>query len=586
MGASLLACTATDQVVSRPVTLHLSAACRVPTAGYGVYSASGDYQPATESATQDTRFLSQVGTVLALPQAARMLSVSASDDSNASWLGLAPVAAQGGVDVMLWPAGDSCALSQGTGVLEGGSRSLGAFDQTHALSVGGFSLDQTQPLSYLVDFGRARVTPLAQGPVTVRAKASVTPFSGGALVAGGFRSDDQNGLLDDAEVFDASLSDFDGKPFRLSEPRAGQGAVALSDGRTLLVGGVGKDGVLASLELVGQDRRSVTQGLPRLKFARSAPAVFLLASGEVFVGGGVDGSGVAVGAIELFSPDGQRPTSTGLEIPARAHTAFAPLEGGGALAVIAPDASDPDTFQNVWVMSAAHALSHARLDPVATKLSDPRLYAGPGGTPYLWTGAEWRVYDAWKGTFDVVFDASNDPGPRPGDVLVSPDPGLLAWVQSDGSVAGRRVSTRSAYSTEVLPLLVQGTSLLSPDAPPTAEELFDPSLGLFLPENAAVFLSDARFLDATVDVDVASDGAPSIVLRQANGREVEVGGKDCGWSNISLPATLHVALRNGAIAFGVAPQLAACAASVQAGERVSIGLRGGPARVKNLRVSR
>ena len=75
----------------------------------------------------------------------------------------------------------------------------------------------------------------------------------------------------------------------------------------------------------------------KLAFARSAPTVLRLASGEILVAGGVDSSGVPATKLEWFSSDLSRAiTSRTEDLVAGPARTYAALEGGGVLAVDRP----------------------------------------------------------------------------------------------------------------------------------------------------------------------------------------------------------------------------------------------------------
>jgi hypothetical protein len=569
----LLACSTGEATVDRTITSHVSKRCAVPdpAAAYGIFAGTGDFEPPPGPPSQDQLFLSATGATLAhVSSATRMLVVDVSD-STSEWRGVAPVGTTGDVNALLWPVGFACPLSEDLALAT--DRGVGSFDATHVLVTGGLS--NQAPLSYVADLSTGRIQTLPEGPLTTRAFATVTAFGPGALLAGGVRSDDQNSVLDSAEVYDATAGAFTGTIIKLSEPRTSAGALALANGDTLLVGGLGNNGVLKTLELVvpGQTR-SLTEGLPYLTRARSNPIVLRLTTGEVLVGGGFDGA-TAIGTMELFSADARTKLAASVTLADR-RMAIVALEGGGALVVLATDPqNDGPTFQNVWHISAGFALSHTHVDG---NVFDPRLF--PGGV--LWTGDRWLQWDAWGETFHplAVLDG---PGPDLGFESLAPDPGLAIWLAKDGSVVGRRTSVRHAYTTDTLPLLTLSTGLMSPDSSPSAVGMtFDPSGGLSLPPAKSAFLNDARFKDASIDVDATTSSPPIVVLRQEDGTELQIG-QDCPWPSAQLPATMHVEARGGLITTRIGSTSLACSARVSG--RFAVGLRG-PAVARNLRISR
>ena len=576
-------CEKDPEIVSRMVTPHVSLRCAVPDEPYGVYYAAGDFQPTADAPAQAKLFL-KAGAVLAgIPPQSRALVLDVSDKSGGRWLGLGGVPAEGNIDVLLWPAGEPCGLSADTGSVRG--RLALAMDARHVLVAGGLAKDGSVPDAFVADLATGRVRSLTSGLLTPRVRASVTMLGDLAVVAGGVRADDPNSVLSTAEVYTPARGDFDRAPIVLSRPRADHGAVTLATGEALLVGGVGAGGVLNSLERIDpKARQAATGGMPSLAVARTRPRVVRLVSGEVLVAGGFDQANAPVGKLEFLAPDARslRP-STGV-VPMRTRSDVVALDGGGALVVIAPELADPTDFQNVWLVSADRAVTPATR--IAGSLTDVRLFPGTEGRPVLWTGDRWLRWEPWTERFAVLDDAVLDPGPASEDTVAFPDPGLLSWIDGEGHVIGWRFSVRHAFVADRLPYLVSGTQLLAPDRSPSlASMAFEADRGLALPIGASVFVSDARYLDVTVDVDAPEEGLPRVVLRTDAGGIVEVGGPDCPLPFVPLPAKLHVERRGATVTFAAGTRSGTCAVGVVAGTRVAVGVRG-PGRARNLRVVR
>lgn len=575
--AAAAACEKTAEIEARTVTLHVSSACPAPADGYASYTALGDFQPSPDSPARDGRFVTQVGARLdGLPAAARALVANVSD-AQGRWLGVADVPAAGGVDVLLWPEAAACAL--GAKIPGADDPAVASLDGRRLLVVGGRAIGV--PRSWVADLTTGRVAAMPRGPVTVRSRATVTRFGAGALLAGGARADDPNALVDTAEAWDASKGDFDGAPIALSSARADHAAVELGSGDVLLVGGTGPRGApIGALEIVSlAERRASSGGLPILA-PRVSPWAARLASGEVLVAGGADAAGAPVALVEILSRDAR--AARGVAFVARAKQSATALDGGGALFVLAPDAADPPTFQNVWRLTADGAL--VPLARLTAPLGDPRLFAASGGGALLWTGAAWLAFDPWSESFAAV-PASPGPGARALGAS-APDPGLAVWVDVDAGdlrVVGRRFSARGAYATEGAPLAAQDLGPLCPDRSPSlAGVTFDPSSGLALPEGAAVFVADARYGDFSLDADVASGAPPGVLLRDASGTTYELGGADCPGA---LAAPLHVERVGAAVGAGTGAAFAACKTEAPAG-RVAVGLRGHGGVVRNVRLRR
>ena len=264
--------------------------------------------------------------------------------------------------------------------------------------------------------------------------------------------------------------------------------------------------------------------------------------------------------------------------------AFVALDGGGALLVTA----DPNTPAQAWFISpnASPAL-------VATLgvVTDVKLFtrAPPdsstsGGGAVLWTGSAWLAFDPWSGTFSAIA-ASPSQGPDAASPIASADPGLRAWVSTDGSVSLWRDSVRNAFATDDVFLSAQtGTSLVAPDTIPGPA--FDTQQGIALGAGQTVFVSDARYLDVDVDVTVSGASLPLVVLRSSTG-EIEVGGQSCPYPASASVSAVHV-LRTGPLVQVAAGGAFSTCATMDPSTRVAVGVRGGTSgsRAKDLHVTR
>jgi hypothetical protein len=576
----VVGCGETTTTESRPVTFHTLANCQVGASPYAILFAAGDFQPKTASDVTDQVFLDELGaTLAAMPTGTRELGVAVTADSAGLlfWRGRSDVPAAGDVDVLLWPSTGGCALSQPAAapLRDRTDPAVGALDSRRVLVAGG-AADSVVPASFVADLATGAMTHLVKDLLVPRAKATVTTFGDGALVAGGARPDNGE-LLDSAEVF--AGTDFDGVLIPLSEGRASHAAVVLTTGETLLVGGTGNRGALATLEIVDPTTRGGrTAGLARLDTPRSKPIALRLASGEILVAGGTDDKGNPVGSLEWLSFDAREHKQT-RPFPASLVQGFVPLPAGGALAVLAPPSPAPD-FENVWVISADRTADAA--SSIAGSLQQVRLFPGSAGSPVLYTGDKWLRWQPWLGEFGVMAEVASGGGPDR-DTLVSPDLGLAAWVSVDNGHAalfGLRFDARGAYTTDSArgPLLADSTVFLAPDrlvsrsATPIA---FDPDRGLLLDTGATAFVTDATFAAFTLDLTVTGP-APIVVLRDDAGAELEIGGGTCPIVVPDGTTALHVG-RDGAlvtVTVGTdAPK--PCRTTIAADARLSVGLRGG-----------
>src|SRR5437762_2837899 len=83
------------------------------------------------------------------------------------------------------------------------------------------------------------------------------------------------------------------------EPRVGQTATALLDGRVLIVGGANTNGVLASAELFDAALTNSFAPTGPLNVARQGHTATRLADGRVLIAGGQN-EGAALASVELY----------------------------------------------------------------------------------------------------------------------------------------------------------------------------------------------------------------------------------------------------------------------------------------------
>ncbi len=106
---------------------------------------------------------------------------------------------------------------------------------------------------------------------------------------------------------------------------------------------------------------------------------------------------------------------------------------------------------------------------------------------------------------------------------------------------------------------------------------------------ASAFGTDATFASVSVVVDVV-DSPPEVVLRQEDGKEIEVGGAGCGFGQ-NAKRSIAVERRGDVVTVVVddGPRQT-CPATLDPNMRVSIGVRGGTSAessgARNLRINR
>ncbi len=589
------ACHEGPTIALRTVTLNVPAACAADGGAYATYYGLGDFEPATPAAGH---FVSAAGAPLTeIDPRAQMVVVQASEGFEAgigqsTWTGVAGVPPSGDVNVLLLPQLASCALTGDVGASRTGAV-LAPFAPGKVLLVGGTG--SPTPKTYVADLTMGTIAGVSPGLLTVRTHASVTAFGSGALVAGGVDPDQV--VQQTAEIYDPSLGGFDQqKALMLGSQRSEQGAVVLATGETLLVGGVGGDGttVLGTMEVIDPATRVVrAEGVARLTVPRRDPTVLLLASGEILVAGGYDASGAPVPTLEWFRPDASQASKVSQDLGAIGGAqAFGALQGGGALAIVAPPPSAPASFPSVWQISANGAPQAA--NPVEGTLTAPVLFGGAQGAPVLWTGDRWLRWQPWTRSFGALEVLDPSPGAI-GDTACTPDPGLAMWLDPGARLRLLRFDTRNAYSTLPADLLVSGPGEMAPDRLALGGVVaFDTQSSegeLDLGPGDAAFVTDRTYGDVAIDVTMPTTLPALVVLQAATGESVEVGGLSCPASLGTGPLDLHVERRGSTVTWSTPGGASgACTAAFDAGARISIGLRGpagsAPSAARDLRVRR
>ena len=585
--------------------MHAPVACAPDSSAYAVFQELGDFDPATPTTGH---VVGDVGATLPeIDSAAKGLLVKATQNSS-EWLGLGDVPSTGNVDVLLLPSLASCAFTTTVGART--QSVLGAIGGQRVLVVGGRGASDggvSSPSTFVVPLDTGEVAAVSTDLLMPRIQATVTAFGAGGLVAGG--ADGAGTPLAEAEVFDPVVGGFQQQsPIFLSQARAQHGAAVLATGETLLVGGVGADGqtVLGTMEIVDPVTRTVrAENVATLAVARKSPTVLRLASGEIFVAGGVDADDNPITKIEWFKKDASQASKVAQDLVAGSARTYAPLEGGGVLAVIVPPAGADATFLDVWVIDADGVPSPAT--SLAGLQGQPVLFGGAGGAPVLYvpaaaagtvpgTPARWLRWQPYVGAFGVL---GVDIAANVGDATASPDPGLAMWldptVAMAVSVAALRFDAVGQYSTLEGPLFLADTSDTAPDRLASAGGIaFDPAAGLSLGPGASAFVTDRTYADVTIDVDAPTGESALLVLRDELGNYIEVGGTSCPGA---LPApgssdssSLHVERTGTTVVWSVAGGASGtCPSGVGQTARLSLGVRAPESIgsvVRNMRVTR
>ena len=603
-------CKPSARFEDRPLVVYAPKSCPVAQSeAYSVIYGNGDFE-GSEAAVASL-YLRDVGREMSeLPAETRSVIVDVSHPAKSvDWRGTAEVRSSGAINVLVWPGGETCRLTRS--VEPRTEVTLGVFGR-HLMVAGG-RVDGQVPHVFVGDLTTGIVSDLEFGLATARSLPTITAFRetpdqdpAPALVAGG--ADPDSRALSTAEIYvpkvgaEGDIGDFDRVKMDIGDARKKHGAVVLGSGETLLVGGIGQFEVpLATMEIVDpKTRRYRTSGVATLLVPRSNPTVLRLASGEIMVAGGFDRSNLPVPTIEWFSADASHATKRPVDLVTGQERAFVPLEAGGALAVVRPATGVTD-FSTVYVISADGTIEAAvPIDPMV--LDSVRLFPGTDGAPVLWTGQRWLRWQPWFGAFQPIPDAPTR-GPR-GTAIASGDPGLALWLDDRADdphedvllvsqlyVRGYRFGTRSRFGTVRNPLLVDSPFGLAPDrvvGTPGSSIRFVDGRGLELGPGASAFVTDVTF--ARVNVVIDGGDTPYVVLRQENGREVEVGGATCAFTQ-NAARSLEVTRAGKRVVVRVdGGEPRDCPTDLDENARVSVGVRGaggtGVSVAKNLRITR
>jgi hypothetical protein len=505
------------------------------------------------------------------------------------------------LDVLLWPTGNACSVFTATDGYpgDGGGHALGYAAEHGLVLMVGEEADDARAqgaLTVSVTTGEVTLQAASQSPPAPVAFATLTPFDGGLLLAGGenpTRSPDpaERERFDQAYVFDAETRSFEAEAIALNWDRSHHAAVALANGATLLVGGTADGGLVRQLEAVfpGNSRSSIL-GLAALGTGRIDPTVLVLDDGRLFVGGGRASNGAAVGDVEWLSADGH----TALEqrvLPALPNRAFIAMPGGGVLSV--PGCTE-DGACSSWEASWLGRDHEASLVPIAVTSrcpvpARPLLAPAGGGTPLLLaryadgTACSWR-FDPWPGDYRSTSDAlarphfvpellELEPPPNPlvSPLSVGPEAFLWASAASPGGVGGLHLGNRGPLSRDLLSLLTRDETTpsrprrLVPDRPVAAPDLEAGEAPLFSNGALALVRTDApvtywvpdtRYDDVTVTLVLApptGDAEPSVVAPVVVFGNTELGGLVAPWPDaapgappeIGAKATVTVTRRGG-----------------------------------------
>ena len=261
------------------------------------------------------------------------------------------------------------------------------------------------------------------------------------------------------------------------EPRSGQTATLLPDGKVLIAGGMRRNQDFYKSAELYDPATGTFQRTGEMSIGRVGHAAVLLRSGKVLIAGGWIGHGTTDSA-ELYDPATGKFTAIAKMTRRRARESATLLANGDVLLVGGADHDGPDgALASAEIFRAATlrfqptgSLHHARSSHTATLLNDGRILIAGGGDGGLQAVAE--LYDPKTGTFSQTGS------------LITPRYKHTAGLLPDGRV-----------------LIAGGSDERDWNGAMTSAELYDPHTGKF---TATSPLNDSRFKLPDEAVQVAS----------------------------------------------------------------------------------
>ncbi|HEY3496379.1 MAG TPA: hypothetical protein VGK73_16885, partial [Polyangiaceae bacterium] len=305
----LFSCGPLDPVVTEvPVRSHefATADCRISrdsgTALSLELAALGPFRPG--AADSKIVKLNATNEPLGFSPETRGVAAVLSTPDRGGYFGYTGLRTPQGIDVLLWPD-HACVLQASAGYPgTAAGPALGFSPEIEAVLVLGEDATDNDPNALLFHTNTASVElPLHDD----RAYATVTPFAGGFLIAGGENPSGGEGVEDRERLPNAypySPGTGEGEAVTLTWDRTRHGALTLADGATVLIGGYAQTGLVRQFEAIyPESSTSKTQGLASLTVGRLEPVVTRLTDGRILVGGGSLLLGSPVGTVEWFSAD-------------------------------------------------------------------------------------------------------------------------------------------------------------------------------------------------------------------------------------------------------------------------------------------
>jgi len=238
------------------------------------------------------------------------------------------------------------------------------------------------------------------------AHTATSLLDGRVLIAGGCTEDSCEGITASTELLDPATGASTPGP-AMHQPRVGQAAVLLRDGRVLMAGGFQPGTETATTEIYDPATNAFSPG-PTLLEPLADPVAVLLPDGRVLVAGGFSGH-TSIASVELLDPELTTFRSTGpLSTPRSSHGgALLPdgrviVIGGntrGDTGTVLASAEIYDPGTGTW--TATGSMSVARHKLAVVGLADGRVLV-IGGSSEQDAFGQYRsaeIYDPATGTF-------------------------------------------------------------------------------------------------------------------------------------------------------------------------------------------
>jgi hypothetical protein len=308
-----------------------------------------------------------------------------------------------------------------------------------------------------------QIVPVARMSSPRAVQSSTRLWDGTVLIAGGCSDPGcelGSAAGSTAEVFDPTTETFSAVG-DLGGFRDDHSAILLGDGRVLLAGGWGPEGVLESTELYEPGSRTFSAG-PSMTTPRAGFTAVPLADGRILLAGGFLDNAPTTAAADLFDPSRDAITRTGSLREPRGAYAAARLPDGRVLiagglsnggVVASAETYDPRT----GAFERTGAMDVPRYKSAAVTLADGTVMVIGGAADVEGTRlyATTEIYDPERGTFS--------PGPKmrwpryklAGSVVSLPDGSILVA----GGAAGAERFNPNLDRFEEVPGDLQGVRL-------------------------------------------------------------------------------------------------------------------------------